>query len=605
MSRHDARHAVLVLIAVLLLATRPGSAATLEVVEAGVPKQLVSSSNPAGKLPSTDGAVGLVDFRGFFPVTAELGGTFTARIRMAVVKAKNAGASIVLNGDSHFGFYGGQRRMFLAGPLFKGVLLDRPTPDPVLAGKPFDLEIIGTAMPGASTLEFRIDGETILTLDAAPAVESIGFRPSHSEIRIAAMTIDGDVRPVAPATLPTSDKTGVAKALDIKFLVASPEDQKLWDSHRKALRRIDVSQDGGRRVIIARGSATDYHAHPTTALLADGKTMLCVWNMGHGGAAGPVARSEDGGRTWQRIDDALPPNYRNFKNCPSLYPIVGPDGRERLWIFAARTLTNHENPADVPGRLEGSMPRVVSEDGGKTWREEPPLSPTLGDKAAFKNVMTFSSMVRLEDASTLGLYHDRLPTDTVLAETVMQTVSKDGGFTWSAPRAVAGGGRPEGKDPCEPYVFRSPDGGELCCIMRENMRTGTSLVMFSRDEGGTWSDPVPTPWGLTGDRHQGIQLPGGRLVIVFRNGAPGSEDRFVAWVGTYDDIKHGRPGQYTVALLNGFSDGGYPGIHLLPDGTIVTTTYASLTPQEKPSIVSIRFTIGEIDALAAAPPTRN
>ena len=24
----------------------------------------------------------------------------------------------------------------------------------------------------------------------------------------------------------------------------------------------------------------------------------------------------------------------------------------------------------------------------------------------------------------------------------------------------------DGKDPCEPYVFRSPDGDELCCIMR-------------------------------------------------------------------------------------------------------------------------------------------
>ena len=502
----------LVMACLLLLAGNPASAATLEVVKAGVPKQLVSSSNPAGKPPSADGAVGLADFRGSFPVTAKLGGTFTAKIRMAVVKAKNAGASIVLNGDSHFGFYGGQRRMFLAGPLFKGVVLDRPTPDPVLAGQPFDIEITRAAAVNAATLTFRIDGEVILTLDAAPAVESLGFRPSHSEIRITSMTIDGDVSPVALASLPKSD---------------------------------------------------------------------------------------DGGLTWRRIDDAMPPNYRNFKNCPSLYRIPGPDGKERPYIFASRTLKKNENPADVPGRLEGSMPRVVSEDGGTTWREVSPLSPTRGPDARFQCVMTFSSMVRLKDGSTLALYHDRLPTDTVLAETVMQTVSKDGGIMWSNPRPVAGGGNPEGKDPCEPYVFRSPDGGELCCIMRENMRTGTSLVMFSPDEGATWSDPVPTPWGLTGDRHQGVQLPDGRLVIVFRNGAPGSEDRFVAWVGTYDDIKHGRPGQYTVALLNGFSDGGYPGIHLLPDGTIVATTYASLAPQEKPSIVSIRFTISEIDPCVA------
>jgi hypothetical protein len=167
------------------------------------------------------------------------------------------------------------------------------------------------------------------------------------------------------------------------------------------------------------------------------------------------------------------------------------------------------------------------------------------------------------------------------------------------PRPVAGEGKSEGKDPCEPYVFRSPDGKELVCIMRENMRTGVSLMMFSRDEGASWSQPVPTPWGLTGDRHQGVQLPDGRMVIVFRNGAPGGEDRFVAWVGTCDDIKQGKPGQYTIALLNNFSDGGYPGIHLLPDDTVVATTYASLDTNEKPSIVSVRFKMREIDAMAA------
>jgi hypothetical protein len=490
--------------------------------------------------------------------------------------------------------------MFLSGPFFKGVVLDRPTPDPVLAGKPFDLEVVRIASPAGATLEFRIDGETILTMEGpATAVESLGFRPSYSEIRIESMIIEGDATPAPPPPMPASYKTGVAKALELSFLRASEEDQKLWDSHRKALQRIDLSGDANRRVIIAQGSATDYHAHPTTALLADGKTMFCVWNMGHGGSAGPVARSDDGGLTWRRIDDLMPPNYRNFKNCPSLYVIPGPDGKERLWIFAARTLVKNERPVEIPGRLEGSMPRVVSEDGGKTWREMPPLSPISGPDAKFSNVMTFSSMVRLKEGSILGLYHERRLTDTVMAETVMQTISKDGGFTWSDPRVVAGEAKSEGKDPCEPYVFRSPDGNELCCIMRENMRTGVSLVMFSQDEGATWSEPVPTPWGLTGDRHQGVQLPDGRMVIVFRNGAPGSEDRFVAWVGTCDDIKQGKPGQYTIALLNNFSDGGYPGIHLLPDGTIVATTYASLAPNEKPSIVSIRFKMSEIDGLAA------
>jgi hypothetical protein len=139
--------------------------------------------------------------------------------------------------------------------------------------------------------------------------------------------------------------------------------------------------------------------------------------------------------------------------------------------------------------------------------------------------------------------------------------------------------------------------------MRENRRTGTSLVMFSRDEGRTWSPAVDAPWGLTGDRHHGIRLPDGRLVIVFRHAAPNAKDKgLIAWVGTDADIRQGRPGQYRVSLIKTHKDGLYPGLHLLPDGTIVATTYASLSPGENPSIVSLRFTMREVDALAAKAP---
>ena len=79
------------------------------------------------------------------------------------------------------------------------------------------------------------------------------------------------------------------------------------------------------------------------------------------------------GLTWKRMDDSLPPNYVNFRNCPSIYRITDPQGKERLWVFAARTATDKEVIKDIPGRLQGYMPRIVSEDDGKTWRELPPI----------------------------------------------------------------------------------------------------------------------------------------------------------------------------------------------------------------------------------------
>jgi hypothetical protein len=137
--------------------------------------------------------------------------------------------------------------------------------------------------------------------------------------------------------------------------------------------------------------------------------------------------------------------------------------------------------------------------------------------------------------------------------------------------------------------------------MRENAHKGYSLMMFSGDEGETWSVPVDTPWGLTGDRHRGTYAKDGRLVIAFRDQAPLSPTRghFVAWVGTYDDIKQGKPGQYRLKLLHSFAGGdcGYPGMERLADGTIVATTYIKYwNDARKHSVVCTRFRLEETDA---------
>jgi hypothetical protein len=141
--------------------------------------------------------------------------------------------------------------------------------------------------------------------------------------------------------------------------------------------------------------------------------------------------------------------------------------------------------------------------------------------------------------------------------------------------------------------------------MRENTHKGRSLMMFSTDDGRTWSTPIDTPWGLTGDRHAGVQTREGRLVVAFRDQALGSPTRghFVAWVGTYEDIRKSRPGLYRIKLLHHHSarkgDCGYPGVELLPDGTIVATTYVQYRPgAEKNSVVSARFKLADTDKLS-------
>jgi len=186
------------------------------------------------------------------------------------------------------------------------------------------------------------------------------------------------------------------------------------------------------------------------------------------------------------------------------------------------------------------MPRIQSEDGGESWREMPPLGLPC--------VMTFSSMVRLRSGHYLGMYHGRQ--DGVTGESdgsaplnVIQAETADGRLTWSAPR--------------------------------------------------------DTGWWLTGDRHQGVYAEDGRLVVAFRDQALQSPMRwhFVAWVGTYDDIRQKRPGGYRIKLLHSHAgaDCGYPGIVRLPDGAILATTYIKYEPgTARHSVVSVRFNLADL-----------
>lgn len=345
---------------------------------------------------------------------------------------------------------------------------------------------------------------------------------------------------------------------------------------------VDISAEDHRQTVIAAGSPGLYQGHPTTLSLRDG-SIVAVWCIGHGGHAGPMARTTDGGRTWDRLDESLPAGFQRHWNCPSLYRLVDREGKERLWVYSARL------GRDAAG---GWMPSIMSEDGGMTWREMPPLG--------FRCVMTFSSIVRLKDGSYLGFYHRGPGSRDAVPLEVLACRTADGGLTWEEPVVVA---KVDGKNPCEPFCFRSPDGDELCCLMRENTHTARSLVMFSRDEGATWTVPADTAWGLSGDRHMGLQTAAGRMVVAFRDQAIGSPTRghFVAWVGRYEDIKKGRPGEYRVKILHSYagSDCGYPGLELLADDTILATTYIKYRPgADKQSVVCARFSLAETDVLA-------
>lgn len=318
-----------------------------------------------------------------------------------------------------------------------------------------------------------------------------------------------------------------------------------------------------------------------------------------------MKRSTDGGLTWS---DRLPTpdSWATSKEVPTIHRVIDAEGTKRLILWSGL----------YPARL------AVSEDDGLNWSELEPAGEWGGIV-----VMGF-----VEPLATpghyLAMFHDdgRFFTSQNRQQKpvvfhLYQTISTDGGLTWSPPRSIWHG---SSLHLCEPGVIRSPDGGELAVLLRENAGAKRSHIIFSTDEAESWSEPVELPLALTGDRHTLKYANDGRIVCTFRDntrprhaggfnrnanidelaleGASPTEGDWVAWVGTYEDLKHQRPGQYRLRLGDNRRgwDTTYPGLEVLPDGTIVATSYGIWTEGESPYILSTRFTLEETDRLTAS-----
>lgn len=373
-------------------------------------------------------------------------------------------------------------------------------------------------------------------------------------------------------------QTGLQK---VDVVIAPPTNLKTKLPRGYTIPVVDISGEKERQVIVDREKG-QYLGHPTTLLLEDNKTMLIVYPKGHG--RGPIVykRSNDTGLTWS---DRLPTpeSWKTSVEVPTLHRVVDANGKKRIIMFSGLH----------PIRM------AVTEDDGANWSELAPIGN-------FGGIVTMGTVIDLKTPGHyLAFFHDdgryiRGAPAKAWRFWVYTTLSKDGGLTWSAPTPIA---MMPDANLCEPGALRSPDGKQIAVLLRENSRKYNSFVIFSNDEGQSWSEPKELPAALTGDRHVAKYTPDGRLFISFRDTTHVSPTKgdWVGWVGKYEDIVNGTEGQYRVRIMDNTkgADCTYPGIEVLPDGTIVTTTYGHWTEGEMPYLVSVRFKLAELDAKAA------
>ena len=242
-------------------------------------------------------------------------------------------------------------------------------------------------------------------------------------------------------------------------------------SRRSRFRR-SIWPAARRLQVVVDREAGQYLGHPTTVLLEDGKTMIIVYPKGHG-----------------RGGDRHEAQHRRRAHLERPAADAGELGHER-WKCRRSTARSTRPARSGSIMFSGLYPirRAVSEDDGATWSELEPI----GD---YGGIVACASCDRLEERRLHGpvprrrpVPHEREPAKGSAAKFIVYKIlSSDGGLTWSKPTAIA---THDGAHLCEPGMVRSPDGKQIAVLLRENARKLHSFVIFSDDEGETWTEPT-------------------------------------------------------------------------------------------------------------------
>ena len=209
-----------------------------------------------------------------------------------------------------------------------------------------------------------------------------------------------------------------------------------------------------------------------------------------------VKLSTDGGKTWgQRI----------------AVPVTAPHGpirrKDGSFLYFGRAFQSGD-----PACPEGAICAVESRDGGNTWQRLGivPQNPKIS-----ANRLHEPYVAELPDGTLFGAIRvNRL--DKTTDNTMVTTVSRDGGKTWSVPKATGIGGTP-------PHLMIHSSGKIVLSYGRRVAPCGQA-ARISSDGGNTWSEeifvsPESPDWDC--GYPSSVELRDGSILTVYYQKYPG------------------------------------------------------------------------------------
>lgn len=375
----------------------------------------------------------------------------------------------------------------------------------------------------------------------------------------------------------------------------------------------------------APGTERQYLGQPDMVRTKSGR-LITAFPMGHG--KGPIIMkySDDNGETWTEKTD-LPKSWKGSQETPTLYVLNLENGVERIMLITACPGWGTDSAGNKTG-----WNTSYSDDNGETWTEYSHWHSNHKDGRANKSIVAMASLVQLKDENGkyiqkwMGVYHDY---DYINYKTYL--TFEDGKEHWSDPEPYLSQYRDIERTykMCEIGMFRSPDGNSIVGLARSQSHNNPATLIYSNDEGKTWSKPMDLPGSLAGERHKAAYDPiSGRLLITFReiiydlnknNQFDGNKDwlagEWVAWVGTFDDLMNQNDGQYRIEIAKDYTqnaksgDTGYTGLVVLEDGTFIIHSYGHFDEEfsnnwkggvttDLSYIKQAKFKLSEIDNMA-------